>query len=158
MISHPWGNYILISPSKYSPAACYSLHFPVLPLLLLFKLLSSVLHFVTPFTAAHQASLTFTLSWSMFKLMSIELVMPPNHLIFHPFSSCLQSFPASGLFPMSLLSIKYWSFSINPSNEYSGLISFRIDWLGLAVQGILKSLLQHHNSKASNHCGQWLQP
>ena len=65
--------------------------------------LSCVQLSVILWTAAHQASLTFTLSWSMFKLMSIELVMPPNHLIFHPFSSCLQSFPASGLFPMSRL-------------------------------------------------------
>ena len=71
-----------------------------------------------------------------------------------PFSSCLQSFPASGYFQMSVLCIrwpKYWSFSfsISPSNEYSGLISFRIDWFDLAVQGTLNSLLQHHSSKAS---------
>ena len=77
--------------------------------------------------------------------MSIESVMPSNHLILCvPFSSCLQPFPASGPFQMS------FSFSISPSNEHSGLISFRVDWLDLlAVQGTLKSLLQHHNSKAS---------
>ena len=108
---------------------------------------------------AHQPSLSITNSWSLFKIMSIALVMPSNHLILcHPLSSSLQSFPASGSFPMSRFSFlcirwpKYWSFnfSISPSSEYSGLISFRIDGLDhLAVQGILKSLLQHHSSKAS---------
>ena len=94
-------------------------------------------------------------SHKMLKFMSIELVMPSNHLI--PFSSCPQSFPASGSFQMGQLfaSIrwpKYWSFSFNisPSNEHPGLISFRMDRLDLlAVQGTLKSLLQHHNSKPS---------
>ena len=86
--------------------------------------------------------------------MSIELVMSSNHLtLCCPVSSCPQSFPALGSFPKNWLSIrwpKYWSFSISPSNEYSGLISFRINQLDfLAVQGTLKSLLQHHNSKAS---------
>ena len=89
--------------------------------------------------------------------MSIESVMPSNHLILcRPFSSCPQSFPTSGSFPMSQLfasggqSIGVFSFSISPSNEYSGLISFRLDWLDLlAVQGTLKSLFQHHSSKAS---------
>ena len=116
--------------------------------------LSRVWLFVIPWTAARQASLSFTNSHSLLKLMSIESVMPSNHLI--PFSSCLQSFPASGSFPIkSVLHIrwpKYWSlsFSISPSNEYSGLSSFRMDWLDLlAVQGTLKSLLQHHSSKAS---------
>ena len=92
-----------------------------------------------------------------FKLMSIESVMPSNHFIlFVPFSSHLQSFPASRSFPMSQLftsggqSIGSFSFSISPSNEYSGLISFRIGWFDLlAVQGTLKSLLQHHSSKTS---------
>ena len=85
--------------------------------------------------------------------MSVESVMPYNHLI--PFSSCLLSFPTSGSFPESVLLIrwpKYWSFSfsINPSNDYLGLMSFRMDWLDLlVVQGTLKSLLQHHISKAS---------
>ena len=110
---------------------------------------------VTPQTAAHQASLS-TNSWSLLKLMSIESVMPSNHLILcHPL--LLPSiFPSIRVFSdESVLCIrwpKYWSFSfsISPSNEYSGLISFRMDWLDfLAVQGTLKSLLQHHSSKAS---------
>ena len=119
--------------------------------------LSRVPLFVTPWTAARQASLSLTNSRSLLKLMSIELVMPSNHLILcHPFSSSLQSFPPSGSFQMSQFFasggqiIESFSFSISPSNEYSGLISFRMDWLELlAVQVILKSLLQHHSSKAS---------
>ena len=117
--------------------------------------LSCVQLFVSPWTAAHQASLSITNSWSLLKHMSIESVMPSNHLILCvPFSSCLQSFPASGPFLMSQLCLtwpKYWSFSNSPSNKYSGLISFRIDWFDLfAVQGTLKrSLFQHHSSKAS---------
>ena len=121
-----------------------------------FQSLSHVWLFVTPWTTAHQVSLSITNSQSLFKLMSAELGMPSNHLILcRPFS-CLQSFPASGSFPVSVLHIrwpKYWSFSfsISPSNEYSGLISFRMDWLDLlAVQGTLKSLLQHHSSKSIN--------
>ena len=102
-----------------------------------------------PWTAAHQASLSITNSWSLLKLMYIKSVMPSTiSYSVVPFSSCLQSFSASGSFQMSqLLCIrwpKYWSFSfrISPSNEYSGLISFRMDWLDLlAVQGTLKSLL-----------------
>ena len=109
----------------------------------------------TPWTTAHQASLFITNSQSLLKLLSIELVMPSNHLIL-----CCTLLPPS-IFPSvrffsseSVLHIrwpKYWSFSFNisPSNEYSGLISFRIDRLDLlAVQGTLKSLLQHHSSKA----------
>ena len=118
--------------------------------------LSCVQLFVTPWTAACQASLSITNSWSLFKLMSIESVMPSNNLILcHPFFSCLQSFPATGSFQISQFfssGLKYWSFSfsISPSSEYSGLISFSMDWLGLlAVQGTLKSLFQHHSSKAS---------
>ena len=118
--------------------------------------LSRVQLFATPWTAAHQASLSITNSRSLLKLMPIESVTPSNHLILcRPFSSCPQSLPASGSFPMSQLFArwpKYWSFSfsISPSNEHPGLISFRMDWLDLlAVQGTLKSLLQHHNSKAS---------
>ena len=110
-----------------------------------------------PRTAACQASLTFTISWSLLKLISIELVIPhptiPSSVT--PFSSCLQSFPASGSFSSELaLRIRWpenWSFSfgISPSNEYSGFISFRIDWFDLlAVQGAFRSLLQHHNLKA----------
>ena len=112
--------------------------------------------FGIPWTAAHQASLSITISWSLLKLMSIESVMPSNHLILcHPL--LLPSiFPRVRVFPSeSTLRIrwpKYWSFSfsISSSNQYSGLISFRMDWLDLlAVQGTLKSLLQHHSSKAS---------
>ena len=110
-------------------------------------------------TTARQASLSITNTQNLLKLMSIGLVMPFNHLIFcHLFFSCLQSFPASGYFQMSQFFPskkwwpKYWSFSfiISPSDEHSGLISFRMDWLDLlAVQGTLNSLLQHHSSKAS---------
>ena len=99
----------------------------------------------------------FTISWSLLKLMVIESVMPSNHLLLcHPFSSCRQSFPGIRVFSneaaLQIRWPKYWSitFSISSSNDYSGLISFRIDWLDLpAVQGPLKSLLQHHSSKAS---------
>ena len=99
-----------------------------------------------PWTAAHQASLSITNSWSLVKLMSIETVMPPNNLIL-----CHSLLLLPSIFP-SITWPKYWSFSfsISPSNECLGLISFRIDWLDLlSVQGTLKSLLQHHSSKAS---------
>ena len=111
--------------------------------------------FATPWIAADQASLSFTISWSLLQLMSIESVMPSNHLIFcHPLLLLLSIFPSIMVFSNeSALCIrwpKYWSVSISPSNEYSGLISFRIGWFNLlAVQGTLKSLLQHHSSKAS---------
>ena len=113
--------------------------------------------FANPWTAARQASLSFTNSQSLLKLMSIELMMPSNHLILcHPLFLLPSIFPRIRVFSNeSVLCIKwpkYWSFnfSISPSNEYSGLISFRMDWLDLlAVQGALKSLLQHHSSKAS---------
>ena len=119
--------------------------------------LSRVLLFVIPWTAAHQASLSFTVSWNLLKLMSIELVMPFNHLILcRPLLLLPSVFPSIRVFSNeSVLHIrwpKYWSFSfsISPSNEYSGLISFRMDWFDLlAVQRTLKSLLQHHSSKAS---------
>ena len=117
--------------------------------------LSRVRLFVTPWTAARQASLSITNSQSLLKLMSIELVMPSNHLIFcYPLLLLPSIFLSIWVFSNeSVLCIrwpKYWSFSISPSNEYSGLISFRIDWFDLlAVQGTLKSLLQHHSSKAS---------
>ena len=123
--------------------------------LLLFSLLICVQVFVIPWTIARQASLSFTISWSLFKLMSIELVMPSNHLILCCRLLLLPSvFPSIRVFSNeSVLRIrwpKYWSFSISPSNEYSGLISFRIEWFDLlAVQRTLKSLLQHHSSKAS---------
>ena len=119
--------------------------------------LSRVRLFVTPWTAAHQASLSITNSQSLLKLMSIVLVMPSNHLILcRPLLLPPSIIPSIRVFSNeSALHIrwpKYWSFSFNirPSNEYSGLISFRMDWLDLlAVQGTLKSLLQHHSSKAS---------
>ena len=119
--------------------------------------LSCVWLFATPWTAAHQASLSITNSWSLLKLTSIELVMPSNHLILcHPFLLPPSIFPSIKVFSNELVLWirwpKYWSFcfSISPSNEYSGLISFRMDWFDLlAIQGILKSLLQHHSSKAS---------
>ena len=119
--------------------------------------LSHVQLFGNPSTAARQASLSITNSWSLLKLMSIKLVMPPNHLVL-----CCPLLLLPSVFPSIRVSSdesglcirwpKYWSFSfsISPSNEYSGLISFRMDWLDLlAVQGNLKSLLQHHSSKAS---------
>ena len=112
---------------------------------------------MTPWTAACQASLPITKSWSLLKLMSIESVMPSNHLILcRPLLFPPSIFPSIRVFSNeSVLRIgwpKYWSFSfsISSSNEHSGLISFRMDWLDLlAVQGTLKSLLQHHSSKAS---------
>ena len=117
--------------------------------------------FVTPWTAAHQASLFITNSWSLLKFMSIELVMPFNYLILCRPLLLPSIFPRIRVFSNeSALHIrwpKYWSFSFNisPSNEYSGLISFRMDWFDLlAVQGTLKSLLQHHSSKASILCAQ----
>ena len=120
--------------------------------------LSHVQLFATPWTAAHQASLSITNSRSLLKLMSIESVMPSNHLILcHPLLLQPSLFPSRRVFSNeSVLRIrwpKHWSFSfsISPSNEYSGLICFRMDWLEiLAVQKTLKSLLQHHRSKASN--------
>ena len=113
--------------------------------------------FVTPWTAACQSSLSITNSWSLFKLMSIESVMSSNHLVLcHPLLLPPSIIPSIGVFSSeSALRIrcpKYgsFSFSISPSNEYSGLVSFRMDWLDLlAVHGTLKSLLQHHSSKGS---------
>ena len=115
------------------------------------QLLSHVQLFATPWTAA-RPSLPFTISWNLLRLMSIESVMPSNHLIL-----CRPLLPLPSIFPsirvfsnewaLQIRWPKYWSFSISPSNEYSGLISFRIDFL--AVQGTLRSLPQHHSSKAS---------
>ena len=121
------------------------------------QLLSRVWLFATLWTTAHQASLSITNSWSLPKLMSIKSVMPFNHLILcHPLLLLPSIFPSLRVFlSESALHIrwpKYWSFSFNisPSSEHSGLISFRMDCLGLlAVQGTCKSLLQHHSSKAS---------
>ena len=113
---------------------------------------------MTPWTAASQASLSITNSQSLPKFMSIESVMPSNHLILCcPLLLLPSIFPSIRVFSNELVLRmrwpEYWSFSfgISPSNEYSGLISFRIDWLDLLeVQGNLRSLLQHHSSKASN--------
>ena len=119
--------------------------------------LNRVRLFVTPWTAACQVSLSFTISWSLIKLMFIELMMPSNYLIF-----CCLLLLLPWIFPsvrvlsnestLSIMWSKYssFSFSISPSSEYSRLISFRIDWFNLsAAQGTLKSLLQHHSLKAS---------
>ena len=146
-VGHDWGPFILYleilqSRSDYQVQV---------------QLLSHVWLFATPWTAAHQASLSISNSQSLLKLMSIELVMPSNHLILcHPLLLPPSIFPSIRVFSSeSALRIrwpKYWSFSFNisPSNEYSGLISFRMDCLDLlAVQGTLKSLLQHYSSKAS---------
>ena len=121
------------------------------------QLLSCVQLFETPWTAVHQASLSITNSWSLLKLMSIESVMPSNHLILcypllllHPIPPSIRVFSSEST--LCIRWPKYWSFSFNisPSNEQPGLISFRMDWLDLlAVQRTLKSLLQHHSSKAS---------
>ena len=123
----------------------------------LVRSLSHVWLFATRRTAAHQASLSIINSQSLLKLMSFELVMPSNHLILrHPLFLLPSIFPSIRVFSNeSVLCIRWptycsFSFSISPSNEYSGLISSRMDWLDLlAVQGTLKSLLRHHSSKAS---------
>ena len=120
-------------------------------------MLSRVRLFMTPWTAAHQASLSITNSWSLLRLMSIESVMPSNHLILcHPLLLLSPIFPSIRVFSnesaLRMRWPKYWSFSFSiiPSKEHPGLISFWMDWLHLlTVQGTLKSLLQHHSSKAS---------
>ena len=128
--------------------------YPITGGLLFVQSLSCVQLFVTPQTVAHQVSLYFTISQSLLKLMSIKSVMPSNHLILYRPLLLLPSIFASirvfsNFFTSSGLT-QSWSFSISPSNEYSGLISFRIDWFDLlAVQGTLKSLLQHHSLKVS---------
>ena len=119
--------------------------------------LTHVQLFSTPWTAALQASLSFSISLSLLELKSTESVMPSNHFILcHPLLLLPSIFPSIRVFSSeSILCIRWpkcwsFSFSISPSNEYSGLVSFRMDWFDLlAVQGTLKSLLQHHNQKAS---------
>ena len=126
------------------------------------SLLNCVRLSLTPWTAAHQASLSFTISRSLLKLMSIESVMPSNYLAFcHPLLLLPSIFPSirviSNELDLCIRWPKYWrfSFSISFSNEYLGLVSFRIDWFDLLeLQGTLKSLLQHHSSKASILCTQ----
>ena len=121
------------------------------------QLLSLVQLFATPWTAAYQASLSITNPWKLLKFMSIESVMPSNHLILcQPLLLLPSVFPSIRVFSsewvICIRWTKYWSFSfsISPFNEYSGFISFGMDWLDLlAVQGTLKSLFQHHSSKAS---------
>ena len=128
---------------------------------MIIQALSHVRPFVTPWTAARQASLSITNSWRLLKLMSIESVMPSSHLVLGRPLLLLPSIPPSiRVFSNASNLLMRWtkcwsfSFSISPSNEHPGLISFRMDWLDLlAVQGGLKSLLQHHSSKASIlHC------
>ena len=116
-------------------------------------MLSHVQLFATPWTVAHQASMSITNSWSLLKLMSIQSLMPSNYLILYLLLLLLSSiFPSIRVFSnepaLQIRWPKYWSFSISPSNE--GVISFRIDWFDLlAIQGTLRSLLQYHSSKAS---------
>ena len=118
------------------------------------QLLSRVRLFVTPWFAAWQASLSITNFWSLFQVMSTESGMPINHLVLcRPLLLLPSIFPSIRVFSnepvLHIRWLKYWSFSVSPSNEYSALISFRMDWLDLlAVQGTLKSLLQHQSSKA----------
>ena len=147
---------LYLRPSPFlSPPDCY-IQLPTCHLFIV-QSLSHVLLFATPWNAACQASLSFTISWTLLKLMSIELVMPSNRFVLcHPVLLLPSVFPSIRVFSnesgLYFRWSKYWSisFSISPSNEYSGLISFRMDWLDLlAVQGTLKSLLQHYSSKAS---------
>ena len=144
-----WGHLLLIT--MFAAAAAKSLQFSSV------QSLSCVWLFVTLWAAARQASLSITNSQSWLKLMSIELVMPSNHFILcRPLLLLPSIFPRIRVFSnKSVLHIRWpkylsFSFNISPINEYSGLISFKGDWLDLlAVQGTLKSLLQHHSSKAS---------
>ena len=156
--------------SDYSICQCCSTYYVICTIIILFckwknylkkfssvQLLSHVQLFVTPWTAARQASVSITNSRSLLKLLSIESVLPSNHLILcRPLLLPPSIFPIIRVFSKeSVLCIrwpKYWSFSfsIRPSNEYSGLVSFRMNWLDLlTVQGTLNSLLQHHSWKAS---------
>ena len=124
-------------------------------IVVVFQSLSCVWHFATPWTTACQIPLAFSLSWSLLKFMSIELVMLSNHLILCcPLLLLPSIFLSITIFynelPLCIRWPKYCSFTISLSSEYSGLIFFKIDWLDLlAVQGSLKSLLQHHNLKVS---------
>ena len=148
--------HLLKSVSQLSENTYLYKHKAKIHIVLVVWLLSRVQLFAAPWTAAHHASLSFTISWSLLKRMSIELVMSSNHLILCCPLLLPSLFPSIRVFSKeSALHIrwpKYWSFSfsISPSNEYSGLISLRMDWFDLlAVQGTLKSLLQHQSLKAS---------
>ena len=128
----------------------------LLVLLIICSVTQSCLTLCNPMDCSMPGSLSFTISWSLLKFISIELVMPSNHLVLCHLLLLLPSlFPSIRVFSNELaLRIRwpnYWSFSfsISPSSEYSGLISFRMDWFDLAVQRTLKSLLQHHSLKAS---------
>ena len=123
-------------------------------IILLFFGLSVMSHSATPWTAAHPVSLSFTISWSLLKLMSVESVMASKHFVLcGPLLLLPSIFPTTRVFSNeSALHIrwpKYWSFSISPSNEYSALFSFSMDLFDLPVQGTVKNLLQHHSSKVS---------
>ena len=137
-------NWKMLDAIKVVIIAFYYIH-TYLIYLISVQSLSSIRLFATPSTAACQASLSITNSWSLLRLMSFESEMPSNHLILcHPLLLLPSIFPSIRVFSSESV------LHISPSNEYSGLISFRMDWLDLpAVQGTLKSLLQHHNSKAS---------
>ena len=149
----PWGRKELDTTERlHTSHSAYKLNnrvtiYSLLLFVVLVQSLSHVWLFATPWTAASQASLSFTISRNLLKLMSIELVMPSNHLVLcHPLLLLPSIFPSSRVFSSeSVFHIrwpKYWSFSISPSSEYSGLISFRIDWFDLlTVQGSLRSLL-----------------
>ena len=129
--------------------------FSPMKIIVVVQSLNHVQLFATLLTVAHQASLSFTISWSLLRLISIELMVPSNHLFLcFPLLLLPSIFPSIRIFPNELALLvrwpKYWSFSISPSSEYPGLISFTIVWFDLlAVQGALKSILQHHSSKAS---------
>ena len=147
----PWGVMKCMSYSRDQIKSMWQ------PVEFVVQSLNHVWLFATPWTVAHQASLSFPLSWSFHKVMSIELVMPSNHLILcHSLLLPPSIFPSIRVFSSeSVLRIRWpkdrsFSFSISPSKEYSRLISFRIDWFDrLVPQGTLKSVLQHHISKAS---------
>ena len=149
----PFPNISMIYPSIYISYIPYKLNFSISSV----EPLSCIWFFATPWSAARQASLSITNSWSPPKPMSIESVMPSNHLILcHPLLLLPSIFPSIRIFSNeSALRIRWpkycsFSFNISPSNEHPGLISFNMDWLDLIeVQGALKSLLQDHSSKAS---------
>ena len=151
-VSHIAGGFF----TSWAAKEAHCLEFHCGSLVVLVQSLSRVHLFETPWTAAHLASLFLTISQSLLKLMSIKSVMPSNYFILRcPLLLRPSIFSSFRVFSSELaLCIrwpKFWSFSfsISPSNEYSGLISFRMDWFDLAMQGTLKSLLQHHNSKTS---------